>query len=342
MRNFKKILVIFTAILIFTAIPVFSLDGLDDLQENVNNFTKSMANSLPFNSTMGLNWSDAYIGRFIAIPPHIGVGVTTGFTTMDFGSINQLLEMFNVPLPIDVNLGGLPLPGYTADARIGGILIPFDVGVKFGLLNIEKGFWDFFKIDNVDFTMNYRLIGFDLRYALLGSKKSPLKISLGAGFNWMDGGISMPIPDVVPLSFKFGNYTIDLPSPGLGLNWSARSLDFKIQASVKVLILTPYIGFGATHAWSRAGYGLTTEENIKINGDDIDLEDIAIMDELKDYGLAGITSRGFEHYDEVKGWSFRAFGGFSINVTFLRFDITGMYDFLSKNYGVTFGTRFQL
>ena len=42
------------------------------------------------------------------------------------------------------------------------------------------------------------------------------------------------------------------------------------------------------------------------------------------------------------GWAFRAFGGLSINLLIAHIDITGMYDFLGQNYGLTLGARVQL
>ncbi|MCL2196135.1 MAG: hypothetical protein FWB77_00820 [Treponema sp.] len=342
MRSFGKIIVILNVIFILTATPVFSLD-LSEIQTTANKFVDSMAGSLPFNSTMGLNWSDAHIGQLLALPPHFGVGFSTGFTTMEFGSINTLLDKFNVSLPAGFNWGGFPLPGYTVEARVGGIILPFDIGVKFGILDLKEEFWDSLKLGDIDITMNYLLVGADLRYVVLGKKKtSPFKVSVGAGFNYMKGGISLPVPGAASFDLNFAGHSLELPAPGLNLQWETKSLDIKAQASVKVLVLTPYVGIGATHAWSTAGYGLTARTKIKVDGDEIDLSDSAIMDELRELGLTGITANGIEYSSEVTGWSFRVFGGFSINVPFVRFDLTAMYDFISKNYGATFGTRFQL
>ena len=345
MRKFGRFIIISAVILIFTAVPAFSLDlDFSEIKKTADKFTASMASSLPFNSTMGLNWSDAHIGQFLALPPHFGIGVTAGFTTMEFDSVNTLLDKFGVSLPPGFDWGGFPLPGYTVDARIGGIILPFDVGLKFGMLDLKKDFWDTLKLGDIDFSMNYLLIGGDFRYVVAGKKKaSPFKVSLGAGFNYMKGGLSLPVPGASDLSLDFGGHSLSLSSPSLALQWETKAIDLKAQASVKVLIFTPYIGFGATHAWSSAGYGLTAKDKIKVDGKEIDLKgDSAIIKELKKLGLTDITSKGIEQNNEVTGWSLRVFGGFSINIPFIKFDVTGMYDILSSNYGVTLGTRFQL
>ncbi|MCL2211240.1 MAG: hypothetical protein FWB95_04905 [Treponema sp.] len=341
MRKFRKITIIFVFMLTLAAVSAFSLD-LSEIQKTADNFATSMAKSLPFNSTMGLNWSDAHIGQLIAMPPHFGLGATLGFTTMDYDSIIALLDLFEISLPEKLNWKGFPLPGYTVDARIGGIILPFDIGVKFGTLNIKEGFWNALKLEDIDFTMNYMLVGADIRYKIVGKKKSPFKLSIGAGFNYLKGGISLPVRTDDPLELSFGSHTLKLPGSTISLNWNTKSMDFKAQASVKVAVLTPYVGLGASHAWSSAGYGLTTNENIQVDGADIDLENETIINALKNYGLTNIAEKNIEQSNTVKGWSLRAYGGFSINVSFFRFDFTGMYDILSKNYGVTFGIRFQI
>jgi hypothetical protein len=346
MKKFGKILIIFAVILLIITVPVFSQQelGLDDLEKTVNDFTKSLANSLPFNSVIGLNWSDSYIGQFLKMPPHFGIGFAAGFTTMNFGSLSGLLNMFDTPLPDDVNMGGFPLPGYTADVRIGGFILPFDIGLKFGILDLNPDFLNSLIDTGIpDFSMNYLLIGGDIRYALVEGKDIPLKISVGAGFNYLKGGISLPIPGTIPLSFNITDDRIlQIPAPELELYWETKSLDFKFQASFKVFILTPYIGFGASHAWSSAGYGITSKiEVVDENGDGVPLDE-DVKNLIKTFGIGGLDENGFSQNNEVTGWSYRIFGGFSVNIPFVSFDLTGMYDFISGCYGFTFGTRFQL
>jgi len=345
MKKLGKVLCLFAVIFLIAA-PVFSDMpdfGLDDLQKKANEFTDALANSLPFNSTMGLNWSDAYIGQILALPPHFGIGFASGFTTMNLGSLNGLLNMFGVHELDNINVGGFALPGYTVEARVGGFILPFDIGVKFGYLKLNPEFVNgLLNTDIPDFSMNHMLIGGDLRYAIVKGKVIPFKVSLGAGFNYLKGGISMPVPGASDLSFNIpGTGTLNIPKPELGLDWETKSLDFKAQASFKILIITPYIGLGATHAWSKAGYGITSDINVTdSSGNPISLD--SVVNKIEEFGISGINSRGFSHYDEVTGWSFRTFGGFSINIPFVSFDLTGMYDFISKCYGATFGVRLQI
>jgi len=341
MRKFKKIIVIFAVTLILTAVSAYSLDiNLGEVQKNADKFIESMSKSLPFNSALGLNWSDAYIGQITAVPPRFGAGITAGFTTMEFDSINSMLVMFDIPLPEGLSQGGFPQPGYVFDARIGGINYPFDFGFKFGMFNLKKDFWEKIKKEEVDFTMDYLLIGGDLRFAVFSRKTSPLNISIGIGFNYMKGNLSSQMPGDDPLELDFDSRSLTILKPVLTLLWETKTLDFKAQASYKSSVFTPYIGFGAAHAWSGAGYRLTADEEIKANG--VAIDNNLFKDELKEFGLTGITAESIEQYDNVSNWSFRIFTGFSINVPFIKIDLTGMFGFPGNSYGVTLGTRFQL
>jgi len=351
MNKIGKILCLYAVIFLLIAVPAFSqipdvpkMPGLEDLQKTADDFTKALSQSLPFNSAMGLNWSDAYIGQLIALPPHLGIGVTTGFTTMNFGSLNGLLEMFHVPLPDKINIGGFALPGYTIEARLGGLILPFDIGAKFGYLHFTPDLVNgLLKTGIPDFSMDYLLIGGDIRYALLDGKKFPLKFSIGGGFNYLKGGIAMPVPGMDNLSFKItDNRTLNIPTPELGINWETKSLDLKAQASLKILVITPYIGVGASYAWSNAGYGIKSNINVTDdNGNPVDLSSAKEL--IEGFGISGIDENGFSNVNEtLPGWSFRAFGGFSINLPFIKFDLTGMYDILSQCYGLTFGIRLQI
>jgi len=351
MNKFIKIFCLFAVIFLLIAVPVFSdapdIPNLEDLQKTLGGFSSSLAGSLPFNSTIGLNWSDAYIGQVNTKPHHFGVGITAGVTTMNFNSLNGLLNMFEAPLPEQLNVGGFTIPGYTIDARIGGFGIPFDFGVKVGFLDLSSELMNnLFKAEVPGFSMDYLLIGGDIRFALIDGKKTPFKLSVGGGFNYLRGGISMPVPGTADISFSFPTglteyLTLNVPQPDLGLHWESKSLDFKAQASFKLLVITPYIGIGASHAWSSVGYDVSSKVKVTDeNGDEVAL-DKDTKDKIKAFGIDGIDENGFSQVNEVTGWSFRTFGGFSINLFAFKIDFTGMYDITNDCFGLTLGMRLQ-
>ena len=329
-----KILMIFLTLGIafsgFAEIPDFS-----QLQKGVDDFSKDLAKSLPFNSALGLNWSDAYVGKlFPSLPPHFGVGVSFGITTMDLPVMKTLAGYLGYKIPFGISK--LAFPAYSAEARMGGIFLPFDVGFKIGYLP-RLGMW------GSSTNMDYLNVGGDLRYALLDFKL--LKLSLGMGVNYLKGSINGKAGSDQDINFGFGGPTdsIRLEKPDVELQWKTVSLDFKTQVSASLVIFTPYLGLGWSYAWSSAGYSV--DSKVTRSGSSLtpsDLEDINGY--LRGQGLKEINGdhAGISSIIKNKDFNVRAFGGVSFNMMAFKFDLTGLYSFRDSNYGASLGFRFQL
>ena len=321
----KLLVIVLLAGIVFSGFTQ-TIPDLKDLQNGVADFSKELAKTLPFNSSLGLNWSDAYIGKLIpSAPPHFGIGASFGFTTMNLPVMNDLMENFGYSIPFDI--GKMILPAYAAEVRIGGIILPFDVGVKFGYLP-QLGVWG----KNMDF--DYLLVGGDLRYKLVDLKI--LKISLGVGVNHLKGSIIGKVGSSQEIDF--GTESITLSNPEVKLQWQTTSLDFKAQASFHFIVITPYVGLGASAAWSKAGYSV----DAKIESSSGDIQDA--IDYVNSLGLKGIdlSGKGMESIIKNNAFSIRAFGGLSLNLALFRIDLTGLYSFRDKNFGASVGLRFQL
>jgi hypothetical protein len=303
--------------------------SLEVLQEHVNDFSTDIAKTLPFNASAGLNWSDAYIGKFFpSMPPHFGVGGSIGLTTMKMDAIEDLSKYLgygDIPFEFD----RIMLPVYTAEARLGGLFLPFDIGVKYGVLP-EVGLW------GSSTRMNYTLMGADLRYAVLDGKSNALlpNISIGVGFNYLSGGIG-GTGGTQTFDYTYNGTTanVTVTNPGVDLYWETKALDFKVQVSKSILVITPYVGIGAGYAWSKAGY--------RLSADSIAATNAQFDDFVKENGL---VLDGSELSSEVgaSGFNLRAFGGLSVNLLVFRLDLTGMFNFLDQNYGASLGFRLQL
>ena len=330
----KKRKLIIIALLLFAGISLLAFgQDLKDIQKGVASFSEDLSKSLPFNSSLGLNWSDAYIGKlFPSAPPHFGVGGSFGFTTMELPAARKLAGYLGYKIPFDTNK--MFLPAYTAEARIGGLFLPFDIGVKFGYLP-PIGLW------GTDMNMNYLLVGGDIRYALLDGTILP-KISLGVGLDYLSGSVGGKVGNQQKISY--GGNSITLEKPDVNLKWDTLSLDLKLQISKSFLIITPYLGLGGSYAWSEAGYSVdakvTNSSGLTLTQADIDM----VNAYLNSQGLDGmdVNHTGISSMVKNSAFGFRAFGGFSINLVVLKLDLTGLYSFLDKNYGGSFGVRFQL
>jgi hypothetical protein len=318
----KKIALYCVVLMLFAGSQVFSQIPdiqFDDLKKSVDKFSDNLSRSLPFNSGLGLNWSDAFIKKI----PHFGLGFAVGFTTMEADSLDKVLSYFDVGLPM--KLKGFPLPGYTVEGRLGGFGIPFDIGVKFGYLPIKPS----------GFKMNYLLAGGDVRFAILEKNVILPTISVGVGFNYLSGGIEKSIGSGMHFDYQDGNY-LDVSQPILYFNWSTASLDFKAQISKSFIIVTPYFGVGASHGWSKAGYGV--DATVRDSSGSLE----AAKEILKQYDIYNLSENGFSSLKELRGWSARMFGGLSFNITFFRIDLTGLFNIIDKNYGASLGFRVQL
>lgn len=350
MKN--RIVVCFFAIFLFMGITFSAFAQMQDLQNiqsGVKGFSEDISKAAPFNSLIGLNWSDAYIGKvYPGAPAHFGVGLSVGATTMEKKSIEKLggyfTDGFSLPIPF------MPLPAYTAEARIGGFVLPFDIGFKFGILpslNLPLG--EGIKLD-------YLLVGGDVRYAVIDgvANKALPNVSVGLGVNYLKGGIGAKMGEAQSIPFNYDtdypipihvHYTIALSKPDINLNWSTTSFEFKAQISKTFAIITPYFGLGGNYSLSKAGYAV--DADITLNGNPVTQADInAINDALvmldRDPVDIDINGKSISSIINKNAFNARVFGGFSLNLAAFRLDLTGLFNILDQNFGATIGLRFQL
>ena len=318
-----KITIVFV-ILVLSAAPAFSQMQIEKLQSTMDEFTDNLAKSLPFNSSMGLNWADAYIGKF----PHFGIGFSFGLTTMDLGSFGKLLDIFAPALPGWLTgFGGFPIPGYAVEGRLGGFVLPFDIGFKFGLMPIEAK--QFNKFD-------YFLIGGDVRYAIIEQNVILPTISVGVGFSYLSGALGMTAGADRKFSYTAGGTTVSatMKAPEITVDWSTASLDFKAQISKTFVFITPYLGVGANTGWQKAGFDVT----MKTVGSD----EFEKLKQIFDGIGINLSETGFSSKRELgNSWNARIFGGLTFTAAIARIELTAFYNFIDK-YGATIGARIQL
>jgi hypothetical protein len=335
----RKIALFCVIMVIFACSAVFAQtvpSSFKDLKDSVDDFSTKLALSLPFNSSMGLNWSDAYVGDL----PHFGVGLSLGFTTMDASSFEDVLKNFNFSLPSWIfGFGGFPIPGWTVEGRIGGFIpkVPFDIGLKFGILPLKDLGGDLSKFD-------YLMIGGDIRYAVLKGNITLPTVSVGVGFNYQSGALGVKAGDDSKLNYPYyepgdtevKTGTLTLGAPTIILPWETATLDFKAQISKTFFFITPYLGIGASTGWSKAGYEVTTT----VTDSTGNLERATGI--AKQFGIDDLSSAGFSSIIEINKWSGRLFGGLSFNAARLRIDLTALWNFADNRYGVSIGGRIQI
>jgi len=320
-----KPILIFLVILMLIASQVFAVDTTIDfsqLQKITESFSEEMLHVLPFSSTIGLNWSDAYIGSF----PHFGIGISAGAVMMDYEKIKNMLEYLKV-LKVDYTTFALDmflLPAYSFDARIGLPVIPVDFGVKFGYLP-PKLLSSYLRAE-----IKNTLIGADVRYVIVNSKVLPMRLSVGLGFNYLNGEVSKEFTDNI--NFTGGGINFKADKPTVGVIWKTTNIELKMQASFPYKILTPYAGAGFSISLSETGYRISAS-NLSINAEE---------EKMKRFGVTKVELGKFEAITKGKPMNTRVFGGLSFNLVYARLDLTGMYEFFGGNFGATLGLRFQM
>lgn len=339
----KKRILIFLIILAVSVSGVFAQDAPEDLDFDLKSITDafggfagSVASALPMASTVGLQWSDAYIGNL----PHLGVGVAVGFASLPFADMQTALSSFlpEGENPIDElapmldQLGplgdmiGFPFPAAAVDLRLGGIILPFDIGFKIGFIpdQVYGLIGDATNGLLTANTLDYFIIGGDIRYALVKEPKGfsliP-DIMIGGGYNYYRGKFAFPMPDLVI------DTTIPIPDPttigldktmttndwritnadsepAIGFGWESHVIDVKAQISKKILLLfTPYIGAGASYSRSKAGGGLYSAMTVEKEGQpssfaDLNAEIEGVKEAVDDFGDEASKIPGSEGFTE--------------------------------------------
>ncbi len=334
--------VLVLVVLAVVATGAFAQFSFTQFKADFQTFAGEIANALPFNASIGNNWSDAYIGQLLAVPPHFGVGVTAGATTIPWSAVENLATALSVTLPSQVMAlkpYGFPVPAYTVDGRIGGFLLPFDIGVKVGYLPPDA-------LAGLPFTADYLLVGGDVRFALVKEDLLLPAISVGGGYTFMHGRLGVPQALSGPVtiaSFTYpdnSTHTLEFSNPSLNFAWDTNVIDLKAQISKTLLFITPYLGAGASWGISSAGGGIASQMT-RDGGTPITQADIDAINQATG-GNYTLQNPGITVLSAVQGWAFRAWGGLSLNILVLKIDLNALYNFTSGSLGASAGVRIQI
>ena len=349
----KKILcLLFAAIL--TASGAVAQE-FEEVKEAFADFAGDLSSALPFASTIGLNWSHAHIGNF----PHLGVGLTAGEVGLPadaFGKVlgtltggeagGDLLSFLPPELQEAGEAFGLPFPIATLEARLGGLILPFDIGVKVGFIPEQVNMSEMLP---AGMGADYRLFGADVRFRLVKERGLIPLIVVGGGINHLTGEVSFSTGEDIKVdSFEvptLGTYNISLAAPEFVFSWETTVFDVKAQISKRLFIITPYLGIGATMGNSKVKGGAYTDVlGTNDKGEPITEEDwrqikeaLAMMGEE----VPQLEQDGFTISNSKGGFAARIYGGTSLNLLFLKLDVTGFYELLSESLGLSVGLRLQ-
>lgn len=318
--------------------------NLEDFQAGFEAFATDMASTLSYNATIGNNWSDAYIGKF----PHFGVGVSAGLTTVPSEPLEALfVSMGNVEVPSAVAKMGLPIPAAAVSAKLGGLFLPFDVGVKAMVLPAAASD----VLAAADISADYKLLGGNLRFALVKQNILMPDVSVGFGYNRLTGSISMPL-DIPSQTFSFTTpdetvHTLEVTSPDLAMDWTTDSFDATLQVSKSFLFLRPYAGAGFSFGKSAVNGGIVASMRYDDGSGMADIDAQALQElkaSLSEAGISvpDISADGFKFGADNNDPVVRLYGGLSLDLLILMFDTQVTYVPKTKSLGATGTIRIQL
>ena len=328
----KKILILMI-ILMVSVSGAFAQIAIGDMETAFSTFSTDVADALPVASTIGLNWSDARVRGF----PHFGVGLSLGAVMIPEDAFVSLANTLSITLPSAITDAGLgiPFPTYVVDARVGIPFLPIDVGAKLGVLTPGMS-----AALSSDVSVDYILAGFDIRTPIIKGNLVLPAISLSAGYNYLSGGVNTTVASAgnlttgIDLNSLIAGASIDYTDPDIRFAWQTHTIDFKLQASKSLLVITPYAGLGYAYGWSKAGGGVSSDITYT------NTTEAAVRQALEAAGYdIELSGDGFTILSESSGGSLRAFGGLSINLFILKLDLNAMYSLSTASLGATANVR---
>ena len=315
---------------------------LADFQAGFTVFSADMASTLSYNATVGNNWSDGYIGGF----PHFGVGLAVGMTAVPASSIEAFFTAMDVTMPDSLKTFGLPVPAAALSAKLGGLILPFDVGLK--AMVLPSSVASVLSASGV--TADYSLIGGNIRFAVLKENILLPDVSIGAGYNRLKGSIQMPL-NIATQTYSFdpgtGTQTLTVTDPDMSMEWTTDSFDFTLQVSKSLLFLRPYAGVGYSLGKSTVSGGMAASMVYDDGTGPVTLDSAGVAQLKSELAVAGIdvpdiSADGFMFGSESTSPVLRVYGGLSFEILVIKLDTTVTYVPATKSLGASAMVRFQL
>ena len=154
-----------------------ALSAPETINSGMDDFADELGFAIPQSAVQQNVYAEAFIGNiFPGIPPHFAVGINAGLTHLDTSGLASAASA----LKIDGVNDSYYFPVFNADVRVGGVFLPFDVGLSFMMLDVSS-------LNSMDssanFTAEFFTFAVDARYALLKDGLVTPAISVGLGYS---------------------------------------------------------------------------------------------------------------------------------------------------------------
>jgi opacity protein-like surface antigen len=331
----KKILTLLTTIVLASSF-MYAIDWTSttspaevaEMQATISSgfdtFSEDLAESLSNSATLQNVWADAYIGKlFPSLVPHFGAGINVGAVSLDSSGFESVANELGMGSYVPSSLA---IPVINAEAKIGGIILPFDLGVsimKFDSSNLAD--LNISSLDNMDF--DYFSFGVDFRYNIIKQNLVLPNVSVGALYNYTSGSFSVESDDA-----------------SAEINYKSQTYGLQAQVSKNFIgIITPFGGGRLLVA---------TADNDWNYSEDTGITNVATINTLQTAGYtinddgtisgSGSYTYSLVDYDSLDDLNMQVFAGVGINLLVVQFTPSVSYDFTQGIWGATFSTHIKL
>lgn len=285
-------------------------------QNGLDGFCDDLCDTIPNTQTLQNVWAQSWIGMLIP-NAHFGVGVNAGVAMLNIESLIDVAEA------LSIDASDLPdklvFPTATLDARIGGIVLPFDLGFTISTIDSTK-------IGALDDAISpcafeYFSIGGDLRYRLLdaGGKIFNARVSATAGGYYTSGSVDV---------------SDDGSKSKVGMDFKSTTLFVGAQASAKAMCFVPFLGGRIAFTKTKVDWEADADWNEMLGGDE---------DSITDVMSWGILPSHFSG-DADSGWKVRpqVYGGIGFDLFVIELTVSASYDFVAGIPGGAVSVRLAI
>lgn len=324
----KKSIYLLASLMLFS-VAVYSESVMNSkIEESFRNelesFSTDFLRSAPSAAMQQNVWDDAFIGTLI---PGIkfGFGSTTGVSSLDVSGLKTAFETLeNASSGVTKMASYIPnygvLPVTTIDVRLGGIILPFDIGFSVGMLKPKMSGFDFntpssiynisdsinFDFGNVNIGINYLAIGVDARYCLY---EGIFDFSVGAGYYHLSQTLGLGMNYSGKSGFMDGVADFNTTA-NFGMSLKTDVITAQAQISKNFVVTTIFGGARLSVSKTTTSWGLDIEGNGTVEGN-------PIPDTIKEY-IGDTYSSGNNWF---KNFQPSIYAGASLNLLAFKFTV---------------------
>lgn len=326
MKTAIRTSVLYAAVLLMSASGLSAESQTPGISSAIETVIDKYTHILPENSSLLGVQPEAYIGKlFPSVPPHFTAGISVSGTFLDTSFLSDGMKNVGDAIGSALSASGatddtisisldmpdrIPYPAASVSARIGGIVLPFDIGLH--AVTTVGSMFDSMDFGDADVSSDYMTVGADIRYRVYEESLFIPQISLGGGYVYSKHTLALGAEN--SYTIKDGGAAAKLATQ-LDMSVATHTIFAQIQASKKILILTPFIGFRAL--FTKADCEYSWQYETKIDG--------TKKDEFSDRDSRAYTA----DFSDV-GLSTQVFGGVGLQIALFQLGLTVSYNFMTK------------